>query len=1091
STKTGNKERGKKKKGSKEKKKSSELKQAPQLKSLSQVAPKADVSPPGASAPVAITAHSVKSGSKEKKGKKKGGSKDRTIRAKREQVPPLAPLPPVVPYEEVPPLKFNLGKTKKAKKKTSKEKIVKNKMEEQARNVPFPEALPLKAPPLGDLVVEPEADTAKRKGSTKKKSKKKKDGDIPLLPDLQLFSSSPWASSGEAPTAETELIIPNRKKKSKENKSKMSKTNEIEALSRDGIPRQELFSGVPLVEHPTAGIEMAQEHYDRRSKKKKRDSKEKKDGLGKYIRLKSDPALDGDPAAQALGSAEESKKFKHKGKKRTTEGADLKPLSPKEAILQPAIIDQGLPAATLPLQMPPGDIGAEAVKAGVERRTKKQKKKKAKLIDFIPLKSILSVNEKINHKEQKRRKKKKGDSTPGEGTPPEGSLEELSSISETSSEEENESIRKENVSTEPEVVDKKAAEKDRRLKKSKAAPLEHARLVPTSSICSVCGSHSTQAHSPGTTVYKTPRFTPTADTGALNYIINVITKYCARISETGDLSARDLDFTILGPSPLGPAGSTVRVIRGDSSLAQMARKSVSRPPVRDIHATRSTIPIVSRERKSASGRRKKEIQRRFIDMMPGTQSTINIPRRKGSVVINVSYPEEPNVPDMTPTESDVSFHCDDDTIVAGHPLYNNYSSSYYHTEPSEFICDCGESVFPDESTFTEYPPDRYQLPPEVPREEFSLPLQSHAVPSLTTEIPPTLQIVMGSTPSVSETERRGQPDALVTVPPVKKHSKLRKQEGGPEPAEQQKLPLKQQSQHLPSPLGLQVKRALQQEQRELLAKILQTQPLPQIQPQQYGQQAMTMPQEQPQWQQVILQPSLLPHENLLLHPELQSQTLTQYLSNAPPLFESTRQQGPHFPFPAMSTAQQQTSQFQQSQQQVLPLDQQQLHLNYTELLQQLLQQPTQAPQQNPEYAQPQVRYQRQPQFDQQCLLALQQELKQELQKQVALLLSQQVQQAQVPQQQSWPQKRSKILLIHQQLQPGEYLESIAVNGQPIHNLIDAPPGVMQQLPPLMPQHLQPGSLQLAPKMQPPPAHMQQFQPLLVPTQYPQIPLQRP
>ncbi|CAN8015492.1 unnamed protein product [Ixodes persulcatus] len=1067
----GNKERGKEKKGSKEKKKSSELKQAPQLASLSQVAPKAHGLPSGAPTAGAITAHSVKSGSKEKKGKKKRGSKDRT--------------------EEVPPLEFNVGTNKKTKKKSSREKIVKNKMEEQARNVPFPEALPLKAPPLGDLVVKPKADTTKRKGSTEKKSKKKKDVYIPLLPDLQLFSSSPWASSGEAPTAEKELIVPNKKKKSKEKKMKMSKTNRMEALPGDGVPPQELFPGALLAEHPTAGTEMAQEHYAPRSKKKKRDSKEKKDGsslpgsplarLGKYIHLKSDPALDGDPAAQALVSAEESKKFKHKEKKRTTEGADLKLLSPKEAILQPAIIDQGLPAATLPVQMPPGDLGAEAVKAGMERRTKKQKmKKKAKLIDFIPLKSILSVDKEINQKEQKRSKKKKEDSTPGEKTPPEGRLEELSSISDTSPGEENESRRTENVSTEPEVLDKRAAEKDRRLKKSKAAPLEHTRLVPTSSICSVCGSHSTQVHSPGTTVYTTPHFTPTADTGALNYIINAITKYCARISETGDLSARDLDFTILGPSPLGPAGSTVRVIRGDSSLAQMTRKSVSRPPGRDIHATRSTIPIVSRERKSASGRRKKAIQRRFIDMMPGTQSTINIPRRKGSVVLNVSYPEEPSVPDMTPAESDVSFHCDDDTIVAGHPLYNNYSSSYYRTEPSEFICDCGESIFPDESTFTDYPPDRYQLPPEVPREEFSLPLQSHAVPSLTTKIPPRQQNVMGSTPSVSETERRGQPDALVTVPP---------------PAEQQKLPLKQQSQHLPSALGLQVKRALQQEQQELLAQILQTQPLPQVQPQQYGQQAMTTPQEQPQWHQVILQPSLLPQENLLQHPGLQSQTLTQYLSNAPPLFESTRQLGSHFSFPAMSTVQQQTSRFQQPQQQVLPLDQQQLHLGHKEQLQQLLQLLTQTPQQNPEYAEPQVRYQRQTPFDQQCLLALQQELKQELkqelQKQVALLLSQQVQQAQVPQQQSWPQKRSKILLIHQQLQPGEYLESIALNGQPIHNLIDAPPGVMQQLPPLMPQNLQPGSLQLAPKMQPPPAHMQQFQPLLVPMQYPQIPLQHP
>ncbi|EEC18052.1 low-molecular-weight glutenin subunit group 3 type II, putative, partial [Ixodes scapularis] len=240
---------------------------------------------------------------------------------------------------------------------------------------------------------------------------------------------------------------------------------------------------------------------------------------------------------------------------------------------------------------------------------------------------------------------------------------------------------------------------------------------------------------------------------------------------------------------------------------------------------------------------------------------------------------------------------------------------------------------------------------------------------------------------------------------------------------------------------------------------------------------MTMPKGQPQWQQIILQSSLLPQEKLLQQPGPQSQTLPLYLSNAPPLFQSTRQQGPHFQIPAIT------------QQQVLPLNQQQLHLGYTEQLQQQLQLPPQIPKKGFEYALPQVRYQRQPPFDQQYLLEQQQELKQELQKQVALLPYQQQQQGQIPQQQGWPQKRSKILLIHQQLQPDEYLESITVDGQPIYNQTDPPPGAMYQMPPLMPQQLQPDSPQLALNMQPPPAHMQQFQPLLVPMQYPQIPLQ--
>ncbi|CAN8015491.1 unnamed protein product [Ixodes persulcatus] len=1002
----------------------------------------------------------MKKGSKKRKGKKKWGSKKK-------------PFPQIAPSKELPPAGFDFGMKKKTKKKKSKERV-KKKMKRHSGDVPFPEALPVGAPPPGDPLAEPEADTARRKGSTKTK-----DVGIPLPPEPQSFYSSPLAPSGKAPTAETELTIPKRKTKSKKKKSKMSKTNRMEALPGDGVPPQELFPGAPLAEHPTAGTEMAQEHYARRSKKKKRGSKEKKDGsssassplarLGKFFRLKSDPALDRDMATQALGSAEESKKVKRKRKKSTKGGADLEPLSPEEAILQQAIIDQGLPAATLPVQVPPDDIGADVVEVGVEKKTKKKKKqnKNKELAESIPAKEIALVDEESQQKEKKKRKKKKGDSTPGEGTPSEASSDELSSSSETFCGEEKKSKPKKTIaSIEPEVLDARAAEKNRKSRKSKAAPLEHARLVPTSSICSACGLRSTSTPSTGTTVYITPCSTPTTDQTtpapeALNFILNAITKYCERASKTCNLSATDLNFTIVGPSPLGPPGSTVRVIRGDNSLAQMTENSVSGQPARDIHATRSTISIPSREGRGTSGRKKRAIQRRFIDMMPGTQSTINIPPRKGSVVINVSYPEQPIVPDMTPVESGVSFlppsrsyscsrapacpnstYCDDETILSGHPPYNNSSRSYCHTESSEYSCDCGQSFSVDESAFSEYPPDRYHLPSEVLREEFSLLPQCQVVPKNASQAKKKRkQIKLGRPISrhIHELHKVLQQPQLTLQPP-----------------EQQQRPPTQQPQQLPSPLWLQVKGALPQEQQKLPGQILQTQPFPQVQPQQYGQERMTVPKGEPQWQQIILQSSLHPQETLLQQPGPQSQTLPQYLSNAAPLFLTARQQGPHFQFPAMSQQQQ-------------------------------LQLPTQIPGKAPEYALPQVRYQRQPPFDQQNMLEHQQELRQELQKQVALLPYQQQQQGQIPQQQGWPQKRSKILLIHQQLQPDEYLESIAVDGQPIYNQIDPTPGAMQQLP----QHLQPGSPQLAPKMQSPPAHIQQFQPLLVPMQYPPIPLQRP
>ncbi|CAN8000708.1 unnamed protein product [Ixodes hexagonus] len=1067
STKRGSKKKkGKEKRGSKEKQEKHAPEQVPQLEPLEQeLEPLGQEVPQvGSPPPEMPAASSPKRGSKEKKGKKKRGSKGKKKKAEPGQAPALEPLSGDVPSQEIFSDDSAIEMKTKPVRKGSKEKTNKKKKKELSKEAALFEGAPLEAQVLDSSLAKPEADTKKKKGSKGKKSKKtkkeKKDVDVSSPSEPPFPEASSWTPTAETPSAESELTKPRKKKGSKGKKAKKKKPKMEETVS----PQEPLPEAAHLELHP-AGPEIIQGGYEREIKKKTRKGSKVKSKarsplarLGKFFRSKTDHALE-DVVSPALESPGESNISKRKKKKKKKSHSGIASLSPEEASLEHAGLEQTHPATALPFEMPPGDIGSPMIEVGADKKKKKKKK------EFAELGAIAGAEKQERPKGKKGRKKRKGDSTPDEGSSLEGSQEEVSPLLDTFP------GKKTKPSIGPDILDGRAAEKERRNEQNKASPPEQAGLAPISSVCSVCMLSSASVTSGGT---------------LLNSILKAIADYCASASKTGELGAKDLNFTIMGESPLGPPGSTVRVVRGDSALTPSTGKSALRPlgPVK--RGTRSTISIPPYERASGPRRRKRPIQRRSIGMMPGTQSTISIPPRKGSVVISVTYPDESTVPNMTVEEGGGSFlppsrsyscshmppcsssaYCDDNTFVSGRPPYDYSSRSCYRTEQPEMTCcDCGESFFPDDSEFFEYPPDRYHLPSGALRDQFSVTAQPQMSPSLPTAIPPTLQIMMEPALSASRIQKKAPPEPRMTVPPAKKHRKSRKQErptaerGILAPTDLLKEQLQKQpfTLQLQQPLELEQNRTLQQIQQPVLAELLQKQAFEQAQQQQYRQQSNIIPEAQPQSQQTLLYPNIQLQEQQLLQPSPESQTSA--MLNAPQTFHPTQQQGLQWqPYPTQ---------------------------------QQPLQLPPKIAHQGPSYASAQVNYERRQQLEQQCLLELQQELKQELQKQMALQLSQQQPQPWLSQQQGLPRKKSKIVLIHQQLQPDEYIESVVVDGQPCYspfNRVDPSPGVTQQL--QLPVFQQPGNFQQTPETQLPHARAPQFQVFPVSMQYTQMSFQRP